>query len=323
MKVVLLGASGFIGSHILEFLSKQEKVNVVATYYSREIKQYKSSDNYKIIKADLRNPEEVRGLLVDADMVIQAAAITTGSSDVVNQPHVHVTDNAIMNSLILRECHLQKVKRFIFFSCTVMYQKERNPSNLVPVKETDDCLEEEIYSKYHGVGWTKVYIEKMCKFYSMIGPLQSYCIRHSNIYGPNDKFDLLRSHVLGATINKVINSESNEIVVWGNGEEARDFLYIDDLIDAVSKIINNDFSYNFRIWNIGSSRLITISDLVKNIINISGRTSLKIKYDSTKPTINTKLHLDCSKAKNDLLWSPTTELNVGLRKTIKWYLENK
>ena len=91
-----------------------------------------------------------------------------------------------------------------------------------PLKETDFDANKEIHPNYFGVGWTKVYIEKMCEFYSRIGNTKYTVIRHTNIFGPYDKYDLKRSHVFGATMTKIMTTEEGQnIEVWGTGEEER------------------------------------------------------------------------------------------------------
>ena len=102
-----------------------------------------------------------------------------------------------MNSYLFRAAFEHKVKHVIFFSCTVMY-----PSSEHALKETDFDANKALYPRYFGVGNTKLYIEKMCEFYAGISDTKFTAIRHSNIYGPHDKFDLERSHVFGEQLQK-------------------------------------------------------------------------------------------------------------------------
>ena len=93
-----------------------------------------------------------------------------------------------------------------------------------------------MYPSYFGAGWMKIFVEKMCEFYSRISTTKFSIIRHSNVYGPYDKFDLERSHVFGASITKVMNSKKF-VNIWGDGNESRDFLHINDLISFVDLAI--------------------------------------------------------------------------------------
>ena len=147
----------------------------------------------------LETVRQVNIITKNIDIIIQAAATTSGAKTIISRPYEHVTDNAIMNSYLLRSSFENKIKHFIFFSCTVMYQSSNKS-----LKETDFDPRKELYSNYFGVGNTKLYVEKMCEFYSKISSTKFTCIRHSNVFGPFDKFDLNKSHFLGASITKVM-----------------------------------------------------------------------------------------------------------------------
>jgi len=310
-KILICGATGFIGRNIAERFASKDEYEVFGTYFNSEPYNY---PGLTLIKADLRKPEDVDWLLAGKDIIIQAAATTSGAKDIVNRPFLHVTDNAIMNSLIFRSAYEHGVSHLIFFSCSVMYQ----PSDR-PVKEEDFDANKEIHKNYFGVGWTKVYLEKMCEFYSRIGPTKYTVIRHSNIYGPYDKFDLERSHVFGATITKVLSAKDDDkIIVWGTGEEGRDLLYVSDLVDFVELILEKQET-KFEIINVGYGKSIAICDLVQKIVDASGK-NLSIEYDKTKPTIKTKLALDITKARN-FGWAPKISLEEGIKKTIAWWNE--
>ena len=306
-KLIILGCSGFIGKNLAIYFSKKN-YNLFGTYNKRKPKLKK----IKLFKVDLTSKKNVDKVIKGKDIVIQAAATTSGAKDIISKPYIHVTDNAVMNSLITRSAYDHRVKHIIIFSCTVMYR-----SSDKPLKEKDFNPNKEMYSKYFGAGWMKVFVEKMSEFYSRLGLNKYTLIRHSNIYGPHDKFDLDKSHVFGATLTKVLKNKKKYISVWGDGSEKRDLLYIDDLIRFVELAIKRQ-TKKFEIYNVGYGRAITISDLVKKIIKISNK-NLKIKYDRKKPTLKTKVSLNCNLAKKDLGWYPKIAINEGIKKTIEWY----
>jgi nucleoside-diphosphate-sugar epimerase len=309
--ILICGATGFIGRNILENFSRLNKYNLFAIYNFRKPFKIKS---VKWIKYDLRSPIKINKILKNIDIVIQAAATTTGSKDVINQPFIHVTDNAVMNAYLFRSCFVNKVKHVIFFSCTTMYK-----SSLRPLKENNFNPLKDINPKYFGVATTKVYNEKMCEFYSGLGNTKFTAIRHSNIYGPHDKYDLEKSHVFGATITKVMQA-NKEIVVWGEGNEKRDLLYVDDLVNFIKLIIEKQKN-KFELLNCGAGYSISIKNLVKKIIKISKK-NINIKYDLTKPNIPTYLSVDCSRAKKILGWKPKISLDRGIKKTLYWWRNN-
>lgn len=310
-KILICGATGFIGRNTVEYFSESDDYEVIAVYNVRPPFEYK---NVRWVQANLTDPDAVKRILGDIDVVVQAAATTSGSKDIVNRPHIHVTDNALMNSIIFRAAHEVGVKHILFFSCTVMYQSSKKL-----LAEADFDANIDIHPRYFGVGWTKVYIEKMCEFYSRLGETKYTAIRHSNIYGPHDKYDLDRSHVFGATISKVMQAK-DEIVVWGSGEEARDLLYITDLMFFLDKAIKNQ-KEPFSLFNVGYGKAIKIKDLVALIVKESKK-SLSIRHDLSQPTIPTSLALNCGKAEQELGWVKSTTLEDGIRKTLKWYKAN-
>jgi len=310
MKVLVCGATGFIGRNIAEYFADKDNYEVFGTYYSSKPSDY---HNIKMIKVDLTDKDMIDKVINGMDIIIQAAATTSGAKEIVNKPYYHVTDNAVMNSLIFRSAFEHNIKHVIFFSCSVMYQ-----SSDVPLKENDFDANAEIFPSYFGVGWTKVYIEKMCEFYSRISNTKYTAIRHSNIYGPYDKYDLERSHVFGATVTKIMTAnEKDEIVVWGDGKEARDLIYISDLVDFVELAILKQKSA-FQLYNVGSGETISVRDLVQKIITFSGK-DISIRHDLSKPTLKTKLCLDTTKANKEFKWQAKIALNEGIKKTLDWY----
>ena len=311
-KVLVCGATGFIGRNIAEYFSKNNNYEVIGVHNKRQI--YECS-NLRWVKADLTKIDDIERVIEGVDIIIQAAATTSGSKDIVSRPYIHVTDNAVINSLLFRTAFEKKVKHVIFFSCTVMLQTSDRPQT-----EIDYDANIELHPRYFGAASTKLYIEKLCDFFSRIGETKFTAIRHTNIYGPHDKFDLEKSHVFGATITKVLSSKDGKIHVWGTGEEERDLLYVDDLTKFVEKsIINQNTPYS--LYNCGYGIAISIKELVNKIIEASGK-PLEVEHDLSQPTIKTSLCLDCSKAKSELGWNPETTLDQGIAKTIAWWRKN-
>jgi nucleoside-diphosphate-sugar epimerase len=309
-KILVCGATGFIGRNITETFAKHDNFEVFGVYNKRP---YFEHPDITWVKADLTQLEDVNRVVLGKDVIIQAAATTSGSKDIVTRPHIHITDNAVMNSLLFRSAFEHKVNQVVFFSCTVMY-----PSSDLPLKEEDFDANLAMHPRYFGTSWTKIYLEKMCEFYSQIGKTRYIVIRHSNIYGPHDKFDLEHSHVFGATVTKVMTAKTQgKLIVWGTGEECRDLLYVGDLVDFVKRAIEHQ-QEAFALYNCGYGKTITIKELVQKIIIAAGK-KLVIEHDLSQPTIPTSLCLDCSKAKRELGWQPQTNLDEGIAKTIAWW----
>jgi len=310
-KILICGATGFVGRNLTEQLSKRDDFEIHAVRFQRP--EY-HCDNVIWHQADLRKPEDIERVINGMDIIIQAAATTSGSKDIVTRPFIHVTDNAIMNSYLFRAAFEHKIKHVVFFSCTVMYQSSHKP-----LKETDFDANLPLHPRYFGVGNTKLYIEKMCEFYAGISDTKFTAIRHSNIYGAHDKFDLEKSHVFGATVTKVMTA-TDKVTVWGTGEEERDLLHADDLVRFVELAIAKQ-PEKYRLYNCGLGQAISIKQLVETIVAQSGKT-LTIEHDLSQPTIKTSLYLDCSLAEKELGWTPQISLEDGIQKTLAWWSEN-
>ena len=315
--ILICGASGFMGRNIANRFLKNKDY---AVYGVGKYRAVSNSNDYEIFfNADLTTKIGIDAVFkrgINYDVVIQAAATTSGAKDIIERPYLHVTDNAVMNSLILQACYDNNVGHLLFLSCGVMYNPDRSP-----VAEKDHYLDEDIPKNYFGVGWTKIYVEKMCEFFSSLGRTKHTVIRHSNTYGPYDKYDLEKSHMFGATITKVLNaSDGDEIVVWGDGKTERDLLYVDDVVDFIQLAINNQ-KKSYDLFNVGLGKSYSVREIVEKIIKYSGK-NLSIRHDLSKPTINTKLSLNSDKAYNEFRWKPNYTIDEGIRKTISWYNNN-
>ena len=141
------------------------------------------------------------------------------------------------------------------------------------------------------------------------------------MYGPDDKFDLEKSHVLGATIRKVLDaSQGDYINVWGSGLARRDFVFVTDLVDFICKAYENQKNF-YGLYNCGMGYSISINELVQKIISVSKK-ELKLRNDLSKPDLPTALSLDCSKAEKEINWINDTNFDEALKITYNWALQN-
>jgi nucleoside-diphosphate-sugar epimerase len=312
-RYVICGATGFIGRNIAERFANLYPGQVVGVFFKTPPPEIKGIAWKKV---DLRDPVQVDALIEEGDVLIQAAATTSGAKDIIERPYIHTTDNAVINSLLLRACYEKKASQFIFTSCPVVYPPDLGRA----LQENDFRGELAVSSPHFGVGWTKVYIEKMCEFYAKLGHTRHMVFRHSNCYGPYDKYDPDHSHMYGATIAKVMKAEEGTaITVWGPGTEGRDLIYVDDVVDFVVSALNQ--KTNFELVNLGCGQAYPVIDVVKTIIEVSGK-NLSINHDLSKPHIPSQIWLDTSKALELYGWRPKTSLKEGSRKTLEWYKNN-
>ena len=306
-KILICGASGFIGQNLFKnFNHPRNSFDVYGTYFRN--KPCVVWPN--LTQCDLRDKHQALLVTKDMNIVINCAAMTDGVCAVATNPVGYLADNIRINTNLSEAAFINKVSHFIFLSCTIMY-----PSSTRPLKEHEHDLNN-VHPKYLMFAKIKVFAEDLCRIYSGLGNTKYTVVRHTNIYGPHDKFDLIKSHVLSATITKTMKSES-QIVVWGKGEESRDFLYIDDLIEFIGKAIEWQKN-NFETFNVGYGKTYSVNELVQKIILCSGK-NIDVVHDLEKPTVETHMNIDTEKARQYLGWSAQVSLDDGLNTTIEWY----
>lgn len=308
MKILVLGSSGFLGRNAADyFAAKGHKV--IRHGFRRAGYSYPDEP---WVTADLREPGKVD--YAGFDVVIQTAAASSGCKDTLEDPAMHIATNGVMNSYILKECAKAGVGHVIFPSCSVMFA-----SSPIAQKELDWDASAELNAAYLGFASTKIFCEQLCRFYASISDTKFTVMRNTNYFGPFDKFDLNHSHVFGATITKVMRA-TDKITVWGTGEEARDFLYVEDFCRFAELAIEKQTT-RYALYNVGSGVAVQIRDLVAKVVAASGK-NLTIEYDTSKPTIPTSLCLDSTKAREELGWEPSVSLEDGIVGTLKWWGEN-
>lgn len=318
-KILVCGASGFIGGNIYRALVKEENLDVSGTYLNNWIWPSKSRKRYK---SNLTLKNEVEGLfeINNWDCVIHAAAVTDGYKAVSQNPAKYIADNMVMNTILGEAAYKSKIPHFIFMSCTTVYPHFLNR----PVNEGDVVFKkDQLHRSYFGGAWVKLAAENLYQYFSMLNPeFKVTIIRHSNIYGPYDKFDLDRGHVLAATIIKTAKA-TDTIHMFGTGKEKRDFLFIDDLTRFIKIIVSypEKMASNFEVYNLGYGLSCSIEHMVDYVKQAANRPELKVCFEGGPLSIDSNLELDISKA-GSMGWMPLTDLNKGIKMTYDWYKKN-
>ena len=309
-KVLVTGGAGFIGVNLIKRLLS-EGVNVRATLFNRG--PVISDDRIEYIRGDLRLEEFCKQAVDGVDYVFMCAANTSGAEVIANTPMVHLTPNVLMNMQMLHASYSRKIKKFLFISSNVVY-----PFVDFPVREND--VSNDFYESYHIVAWMKRFTELVCDMYSnQIKPsMQTVIIRPGNLYGPYDKFEWEKSKVIPAIVRRAIERK-NPFIVWGDGKDLKDFLYIDDFIDGLMLAMQK--VNEFESINLASGIPVTIRDVLAEVLKSSDYEDADVQYDATKPTMIPKRMIDISLAKKRLGFEPKVSLDDGIQKTIDWYRE--
>lgn len=311
-RVLIAGGSGFVGANLINKLLSLG-ADVRATIHKKQ--PIIIDERIEYVKCDLLKMCDCRKVVRDMDYVFMCAANTSGAAVIASNPLVHVTPNIIMNSQILEASYSAGVKKFVFLSSNAAYP----PTGNRPVME-DEMFDGDPYETYYGVGWMKRYTEILCSMYSqkLKNPMITVVIRPSNIYGPFDDYDFATSHVMAAMIRKVAERH-NPIIMWGDGNDIRDLIYIDDFIDAV--ILAAEKVNTYDPINIGAGKGYSLRDIQQIIMQIDNYNDAVIKYDVSKPSMIPIRLIDITKAEKAIAFSPKIDLNEGIRRTLQWYRE--
>ena len=309
-RALVAGGTGFVGVNTINrLLSLGAKVR--ATIHRKE--PVILDERIEYVKCDLTSMEDCRKVVSDIDYVFLCAASTSGAAVIASTPLVHVTPNIIMNSQMLEAAYFARVKKFIWLSSNAAYP----PSGDRPVKE-EELLDGDPYETYFGVAWMKRYTEILCRMYSekLKNPMVTVVLRPSNIYGPYDDYEFETSHVMAALIRRVVERH-DPFAVWGTGDDVRDWIYIDDFMDAMMLAAEKIDTYN--PINIGLGKGYTIKEALQMMLEVDGYTDAKIEYDSSKPSMIPIRLIDIDKAEKVLGFKAKTGLKEGIKRTIEWY----
>lgn len=308
--ILVTGAAGFIGTSLIHRLVDME-ANVTGTIYQRPPQV--DNPNVRYLKVDLTRMEDCITACKEQDYIFMCAANSSGANVIENSPLSHLTPNVVMNAQMLAAAYEKKVKKFTFISSNTVY-----PLTDYAVKEDD--VNYKFYKSYHIVAWMKMFSEEMCKMYSnyIKHPMKTLVVRPANLYGPYDKYNRAESKVIAALIRRVADNE-NPLEVWGDGNDIKDFLYIDDFIDALLKLFSLDADVG--PVNISSGKSVTIKDVIKALLEISKQNDVVVNFDTTKPSMIPIRLISNGYIKELVDWVPETTLHEGLKKTFNWYKE--
>jgi len=308
--VLVAGGAGFVGTNLINKLLSIG-ANVTATLFKKST--IIKNDKVRYIHCDLRKPKDCKKVCKNVDYVIMCAANTSGAQVMATMPLVHLTPNILMNMNMLEAAYEADVEKFLFMSSNTVY-----PLTDYPVKEDD--VTNEFYNSYHIVAWMKRFTEIVCDMYAnkIKKPMKTVVVRPGNLYGPYDKFDKVKSKVIPALIRRAVEKH-DPFVVWGDGMDLKDFLYIDDYIEGM--LLAMEKLDEFQPINIANGNAVTIRDVLKEILIAADYQNAPVEYDASKPTMIPKRMIDISLAKNILGWQPKISLQEGIKKTVAWYKE--
>jgi GDP-L-fucose synthase len=306
--VLVTGGTGFVGTNFVKELSNFN-LKIIVPIHKREL-SFKSKKIHTI-NADLTNIDDCLKVCQNVDYIFHAAGMVSAARMTVNNPMTAISTNLIVTLRILEAAMKQNVKKILLFSSgTTGYPKYNHA-----VSE-EEMFNDDPAEIYYGYGWSRRYTELLGNFASKKSNLKVAICRPTGVYGSYDDFDPSTSHVIPALIKRAIDKE-NPYVVWGDGEEIRDFLHVRDLVRGCFLLLEKNA--NSDPVNIGSGKEYKIKDIVKTILNLTNNKDVNIEFDNTKPTTIPVRKVNVDKAKKLLGFEMKISLEDGLKETIDWY----
>ena len=303
MTILVAGGTGLVGSAIVREFKRVNRD--VVGISSKDVNLLDRDKTFAYIKK------------LNPTAIIDAAAKVGGIGGNNAFPVEFLTQNLQIQSNLMDAAHAAKTEKFVFLGSSCIY-----PRNCPqPIKE-DYLLTGELEQTNSAYAIAKIAGIELIKSYRREYGYKWISVMPTNLYGPNDNFDLETSHVLPALIRKFIEAKQNnksEVTVWGSGKPLREFLHTDDLAKAV--LLCMEKYDDAQQINVGSGVEISILDLANKIAEKVGFSG-SIVMDANKPDGTPRKVLDITKVSN-LGWKPTITLDQGIASTVEWYLENK
>jgi nucleoside-diphosphate-sugar epimerase len=306
---LVTGAGGFIGHHLVRYLQQQD-------YWVRgvDIKEpeFEASPADDFVLLDLRERDNCLAVTQGIDEVYHMAADMGGIGYITAFLADIARNNTLININMLDASRENGAGRFLFASSACVY-----PQYLQERPDIEALREEDAWpaDPEEGYGLEKLYMEKLCEYYHTDHGLETRVVRFHNVYGPLGTYDGGKEKVPAAICRKVaLAPDGGEIEVWGDGQQTRSFMYVDDCVEGIVRLMHSNHR---EPLNMGRDEMVTINELVDTVAEISGKTITR-NHDLTKPQGVRGRNSDNTRLREVLGWEPSTSLRDGLQPTYHW-----
>lgn len=306
-KILVTGAGGFIGGHLVQYFKKNGFQHIRAVDIKPLDEWFQLDDEVENLELDLRDKNNCYKASSNIDEIYNLAA-NMGGIAFIESHKADCMISSLINTHLLMAARDNKVDRYFFSSSACVYaeDKQNDPQNPY-LKETDayPAMPED------GYGWEKLFSERMCRHFSEDFGLITRVARFHNVYGPQGEYQGGREKAPAALTRKVIQAKlnnSNEIEIWGDGEQSRTFMHVDDCVKGIDLIMHSDIKEPI---NLGSDELVSINQLV-DVIEKIAKITLNRKYDLDAPKGVRGRSSDNTLIKKHLSWEPSISLKEGM-----------
>lgn len=309
-RVLVTGGTGFVGTHLVQELLKQgAHVRIPVHHWPPVV----TDPRIETVSADLTKPEDCLSVMEGIDYVLHAAG-AVGAAGVTPAHQLDgIAVNLILTSRVLQGAWNAGVERLLLLSSSTVY-----PAFSHPVRETE-TWDGPPHPAYLGYGWMKRYLEKLAEFVASRSSLKIAVVRPTAVYGRWDNFDPQTGHVIPSLIMRAVRREE-PFVVWGTGDEVRDFLHITDLARGCLLALER-YAVCDPI-NLGYGETVTIRRIVEAVLKAAGHDKAEVVFDASRPTTIPFRAVDSSRASQVLGFAPAVSLEAGLEDTVMWYVQS-
>ena len=314
-KILVTGGVGFIGSHLVDrLLNESFKVTVVDnldTGRLQNIAHHKGREEFHFMQGDIRDFDLVKEAMKDIDVVFHEAALASVTLSVKN-PIITNEINVTGTLNLLKVSSDLCVKRFVYASSAAVYGDTPSPQKREDVTPNPT-------SPY---GASKLAAENYVKLFHKVYGLETVSLRYFNVYGPRQRFDIQSAYGGAITIftNRLLKNMPP--IIYGDGEQTRDFVYIQDVVEANMLALNTKNAAG-EVFNIGTGTNISVNQVAEILKDIMNRKDLKNVHADPRPTDIRHGYADISKAKRMLGFQPKVSIKEGLKKLVNWYAKQK
>ena len=312
-QVVVAGGGGFIGGHLVAEFRRLGYDRIRAVDVKPLDEWYQRFDNVENLQLDLNLRGNCEIAAKDADEIYNLAANMGGMGFIETNKALCML-SVLINTHLLQSALKHGCKKFFYSSSACVYNADKQKTFEAPSLKEEDAYPAQ---PEDGYGWEKLFSERMCRHFREDFGLYTRVARFHNVYGPWGTWFGGREKAPAAICRKVIEaklSRTNEIEIWGSGDQTRSFMYADDCVKGIKLIIHSNI---LEPINLGSTEAVSINQLVDIVEGIAG-VKLKRKYDLSAPKGVNGRNSENTLIKKYLSWEPDTSLRAGLERTYAW-----